>query len=64
MTDLSEISHYLGIKVNNDIENKIITLYQFTYLRKVLERYNIKDITLIKILMLSKILNSLNSNLN
>ena len=64
MTDLGEISHYLNIKVDNDIRNKIITLCQFTYLRKVLKRYDMKDATLIKILMLSEILNSLNSNSN
>ena len=64
MTDLGEISHYLNIEVDNDIRNKIITLCQFTYLRKVLKRYDMKDATLIKILMLSEILNSLNSNSN
>ena len=64
MTDLGEISHYLDIEVDNDIRNKIITLCQFTYLRKVLKRYDMKDATLIKISMLSEILNSLNSNSN
>ena len=64
MTDLGKVFHYLDMKVDNNIRNKIITLCQFIYLRKVLERYDIKDITLIKILILSEILNSLNSNLN
>ena len=64
MTDLDEVLHYLDIKVNNDIENKISKLHQSTYLKKVLDRYDIKDITLTKISMFSEILNSLNSNSN
>ena len=64
ITDLDEVSHYLDIKIDNNIKNKIITLHQSTYLKKVIERYNIKNITLTKISILSEILNSLNSNLN
>ena len=46
------------MKVDNNIRNKIITLCQFTYLRKVLERYDMKDVTLTKISMSPEILNS------
>ena len=56
MTDLSEVLHYLSTKINNNIKNKIITLCQFTYLKKMLNKYNIKSATLLKILSHQKFL--------
>ena len=64
MTDLGEVSHYLGMKVDNNIEKKTITLRQFTYLKKVIGRYSMKDVTPLKILMSPGVPNSLNSNPN
>ena len=64
MTDLGEVSHYLGMEVDNDIRNKTITLCQSTYLRKVLERYGMKDATPTKIPMSPGIPNSLDPNPN
>ena len=64
MTDLSKVSHYLSIEVNNNIEKKTITLRQFTYLKKVIDRYSMKDVMPSKILISSGVPNSLNSNLN
>ena len=56
------MSHYLSMKIDNDIKNKTITLHQFTYLKKILDRYNMKGATLLKISMSSEVLNSLESN--
>ena len=42
MTDLGDISHYLGIQVDLDVGKKI-TLNQGTYIRKVLERFGMLD---------------------
>ncbi len=41
MTNLGEISHYLGIEV--DVETWKISLRQTTYLRKILERFQMID---------------------
>lgn len=43
MTDLGEVSHYLGIEVDVNLEKSVITLWQSTYLRKVLHRFNMLD---------------------
>ena len=64
MTDLSEVSHYLSMEVNNNIEKKTITLRQFTYLKKVIGRYSMKDVTPLKIPMSPGVPNSLNPNPN
>ena len=60
MIDLSDVSHYLDMKIDNDIESKTITLRQSTYLRKIVARYDMKNCKLTKILMSSRISNSLN----
>ena len=60
MTDLSDVSHYLDMKIDNDVESKTITLRQSTYLRKIVARYDMKNCKLIKILISSRISNSLN----
>ena len=64
MTDLSEVSHYLSMEVNNNFEKKTITLHQSTYLKKVIDRYSMKNVTPSKISMLPGVPNSLNSNSN
>ena len=64
MTDLGKVSHYLSMEVNNNIEKKTITLRQFIYLKKVIGRYSMKDVTPSKISMSSGVPNSLNPNLN
>ena len=43
MTDLGEISHYLGIEVDMTTDRSAVSLRQTTYLRKVLERFNMLD---------------------
>ena len=43
MTDLGEVSHYLGIEVDVNPEKSVITLWQSTYLKKVLTRFNMLD---------------------
>ena len=43
MTDLGEVSYYLGIEVNVNTEKSIITLRQTTYLKKILQRFNMVD---------------------
>ncbi len=41
MTDLGEISHYLGMEV--DVETEKILLRQTTYIKKILERFQMTD---------------------
>lgn len=43
MTDLREISHYLGIQVSINLDKSEIMLPQITYLKKVLERFYLQD---------------------
>ena len=42
MTNLGEISHYLGMEADIEV-GKIISLRQTTYLRKILERFQMTD---------------------
>lgn len=42
MTDLGNVSHYLGMEVDVDV-GKTITLRQTTYLKKVLEQFGMLD---------------------
>ena len=60
MIDLNDVSHYLDMKIDNDIESKTITLCQSIYLRKIVARYDMKNCKFTKILMSSRIFNSLN----
>lgn len=43
MTDLGEVSHYLGIEVDVSADKSTITLRQTTYIKKVLSRFNMLD---------------------
>lgn len=45
MTDLGEVSHYLGIEVDVNSDKSVITLQQTTYLKKVLSRFNMLNST-------------------
>ena len=60
MINLSDVSHYLNMKIDNDTENKTITLCQSIYLRKIVARYDTKNCKLTKILMSSRVSSSLN----
>ena len=42
MTNLGEISHYLGMEIDVEVEKKI-SLRQTTYLKKILERFQMAD---------------------
>ena len=43
MTDLGEVSHYLGIEVDMNTDRTTVSLRQTTYLKKVLSRFNMLD---------------------
>ena len=43
MTDLGEVSHYLGIEVDISKDRSTIALRQTTYLKKTLERFNMAN---------------------
>ena len=60
MIDLNDISHYLDMKIDNDIKSKTITLRQSTYLRKIVVRYDMENCKFTKILMSFEIPNLLN----
>ena len=42
MIDLDESKMYLGMEINRDRKNKIMTLKQSEYTEKVLEKFNMK----------------------
>ena len=58
MTNLGEISHYLGMEVDVDVGKKIF-LQQTIYLKKVLERFQMTDCKLTSVPMNPGIANSL-----
>ncbi len=58
MTDLGDIFHYLGMQVNHVIGEKI-TLYQSTYLKKILDHFKITECKPASIPMDPRIANSL-----
>ena len=43
MTDLGDVSHYLGMEVDINLNKKTVTLRQSTYLKKILGRYGMSD---------------------
>lgn len=43
MTDLGDISHYLGMKIDVELSKKTITLWQSTYMKKILGQYAMTD---------------------
>ncbi len=59
MTDLGDVSHYLGMKVDVNLGKKTITLRQSTYLKKILERYGMSDYRPAKIPISPEVSNSL-----
>lgn len=58
ITNLREISYYLGIKVDIEVEKKIF-LCQTTYPKKILERFQIINCNLVSVPISSSIANSL-----
>ena len=64
MTDLGDISHYLGMEVDVDLNKKIITLRQTTYLKKILGRYGMSDYRPAKIAISPGVTNSLTAHEN
>ena len=40
MKDLGSTKHILGMKISRDRKNKKLWLYQESYIKKVLERFN------------------------
>ena len=58
MTDLEDISHYLGMQVNH-IVGKKITLCQSTYLKKVLDHFKMTECKLALVPMNPRVANSL-----
>ena len=59
MTDLGEVSHYLGMEIDTNLQKKIITLRQSTYLKKILHRYGMSDCQPVKIPISPGVANSL-----
>ncbi len=59
MTELGDVSHYLGMEVNIDLNRKTITVRQSTYLKKILGRYDISDCRPVKISISPGVANSL-----
>lgn len=59
ITDLDNISQYLSIEVDVDLYKKTITLWQFTYLFKILRGYSITDYRLATISITTGVINSL-----
>ena len=43
MKDLGALTHILGVEVKRDGQNKVLTLHQASYVRQVLERYDMQD---------------------
>ena len=43
MKDLGALTHILGVEVKRDRQNKVLTLHQASYVRQILERYDMKD---------------------
>ncbi len=59
MTDLGDVSHYLGMEVDVNLGKRTINLRQSTYLKKILERYGTSDCKPAKIPISPGVANSL-----
>ena len=59
MTDLGDVSHYLGMEVDVDLNKKTISLRQSTYLKKILGRYGMSNCKPAKIPISPGVANSL-----
>lgn len=51
MTDLGDVFHYLGIKVDVDLNKKTMSLGQSAYLKIILDQYSMSNYKLVKILI-------------
>lgn len=43
MKDMGLVKNYLGINIDQDLENKVIKINQINYLKRVLERFNMQE---------------------
>ena len=59
MTDLGELSHYLGMEVTIDTNSEKITLTQKTYMKKVLQQFGMTDCKPVSTPMEAGVTNSL-----
>lgn len=59
MIDLSDVSYYLKMKIDIDLNKKTISLLQLTYLKKIFRRYDISNCKPAKIFISSGVVNSL-----
>ena len=59
MTDLGDVSHYLGMEVDVDLNKKTISLQQSTYPKKILRRYDMSNFKQAKISINLRVANSL-----
>ena len=59
MTDLGDVSYYLRMEVDVDLNKKTISLWQSTYLKKILGRYGMSNCKSAKILISAGVANSL-----
>lgn len=59
MINFDEILHYLEMKIDVDVTNKQIILWQFTYFKKIVTKYELINCKLVKISMSLEISNLL-----
>ena len=59
MTDLDSTSHYLDMKIRRDRERRTLTLLQTTYLKTVLEKFDMRDCVSVATSMKASISNSI-----
>ena len=43
ITDLGDVSHYLNMQVDMNLDKSNITVHQTTYLKKILEQFHMQD---------------------
>ena len=61
MTDLGEISHYLGMKV--DVTDDSISIYQTTYIKKILNHFEMSNCNSVSTSMMTGLLSTLDSSI-
>ncbi len=62
ITDLGDVSYYLGIEVDVDFSKKMITFRWSTDLRKIFRRYGMSDYTPAEISIILRVANSFTAN--
>ena len=61
MTDLDEIFHYLGMKV--DVTENFIFICQTTYIKKILNHFKMFNCNLVSIFIMTDLLSTFNSSI-